>query len=427
VNPTPASARGEEFAIGGIPVSELADRFGTPLYVYDADVLRETYLRVRRLLHPGIDIFYSAKANPNISICSLLRSLGAGVEVSSQAELVTALRAGTDPAHVIFLGPGKSAEELRACATAGIRAIVCESLEELTAIDRLRPPAGTQVIVRVNPAFSAKGSRLSMGGKPRQFGIDEELLYGAAGTLADLRHVEVSGVHAYLGTRILAAGDVVSNTRGILSMAAGLSDKLGFPLRTVDIGGGFGVPYFEGEKELDLEEAAGGINEAVTEFLASHPQAQVITELGRYLAGWAGTYMVRAQYVKCSRGEWFVVADGGTNHHMAAVGIGSFVKRNFPVRSLTRYHEPAVRSYNITGPLCTPNDVIAKQAELPEVRPGDLIGVERSGAYGPSASPVLFLSHGHPAEVIVLDGAAHLIRHRDTVEDLLRPQRLIAV
>lgn len=427
MSPSPLPADTDEYVIQGIAVSELAARFGTPLYVYDADLLSETYLRVRRLLHPGIGIFYSAKANPNISVCAMFRSLGAGIEVSSQAELATALRAGADPGRVIFLGPGKSAEELHACVAAGIHAIVCESLEELAAIDGLRPPADTRVILRVNPAFSAKGSRLAMGGKARQFGIDEELLHGAARALADLRHVEISGVHAYLGTRILAADDVVRNTRGILATAAGLSDALGFPLRTVDIGGGFGVPYFEGEKELDLEEAAAGINDAVAGFLARHPQAQVITELGRYLAGWAGTYVVRARYVKRSRGEWFVVADGGTNHHMAAVGIGSFVKRNFPVRSLTRYREPADYRYNVTGPLCTPNDVIARQAALPEVRPGDLIGVERSGAYGPSASPVLFLSHGHPAEVIVLDGTAHLVRHRDTLDDMLRPQRLISV
>jgi diaminopimelate decarboxylase len=427
VSPSSAPAGGDEYVIGGIAISELAARFGTPLYVYDAGLLRETYARVRRLLHPGIGIFYSAKANPNISICAMFRSMGAGIEVSSQAELMTALRAGADPGRVIFLGPGKSAGELRACCAAGIHAIVCESLEELAAIDGLRPPAGTQVMLRVNPAFSTKGSRLAMGGKPRQFGIDEESLYGAAPVLANLRHAEISGVHAYLGTRILAAEDVVRNTQGILDMAAGLSDALGFPLRTVDIGGGFGVPYFEGEKELDIVQAAGGINEAVCGFGSRYPQARVITELGRYLAAWAGTYVVRARYVKRSRGEWFVVADGGTNHHMAAVGIGSFVKRNFPVRSLTRYRAPADHSYNVTGPLCTPNDVIARQAALPEVRPGDLIGVELSGAYGPSASPVLFLSHGHPAEVIVLDGAAHLVRQRDTADDLLRPQRLITV
>jgi diaminopimelate decarboxylase len=140
-------------------------------------------------------------------------------------------------------------------------------------------------------------------------------------------------------------------------------------------------------------------------------------ELGRYLVGWCGTYVVRARYVKESMGEWFVVADGGTNHHMAAVGIGSFVKRNFPIRSLSRADEPADQPYTVVGPLCTPNDVLAKDVLLPQQRPGDLIGVLRS--------PGLFLSHGYPAEVLVLDGAAHLVRVRDTIDDLLRPQRLV--
>jgi diaminopimelate decarboxylase len=112
---------------------------------------------------------------------------------------------------------------------------------------------------------------------------------------------------------------------------------------------------------------------------------------------------------------------------MAAVGIGSFVKRNFPVRSLTRYEEPAYQRYNIAGPLCTPGDVVAKQVALPEVRPGDLLGVERSGAYGPTASPGLFLSHGYPAEILVLDGTPHLVRRRDTVDDLLNKQELISL
>jgi diaminopimelate decarboxylase len=151
----------------------------------------------------------------------------------------------------------------------------------------------------------------------------------------------------------------------------------------------------------------------------------MIMELGRFLTATAGTYVVRARYVKESMGESFVVADGGTNHHMAAVGVGSFVKRNFPVRHLENRAAGASRPYSVTGPLCTPNDVVAKKVRLPEVRPGDLLAVERSGAYGPTASPGLFLSHGFPAEVLVHGGRAHLIRERDTTEDLLAKQRLV--
>jgi diaminopimelate decarboxylase len=266
-----------------------------------------------------------------------------------------------------------------------------------------------------------------MGGKPRQFGIDHETLLGAGPTLKALRHVRVIGVHAYLGTRILEAADIVHNTRGVLAAAEELSGALGVTLRTVDIGGGFGVPYFDGEPTLDIAQVVDGINAAVSAFLANNPGTRVITELGRYLVAEAGTYVVRARYVKQSRGVWLVGADGATNHHMAAVGIGSFVKRNFPIRSLSRPGEPADRTYTVTGPLCTPNDVVGKRVALPEVRPGDLIGVRQSGAYGPSASPTLFLSHGHPAEVLLLDGEAHLVRERDSAEDLLAHQRLITL
>jgi diaminopimelate decarboxylase len=411
--------------VQGIVVSELADRFGTPMYVYDGDVLRETYQRVRELLSPQIRILYSAKANPNLSVCGVFRALGAGLEVSSLAELEIAIRAGFAPDDIIFVGPGKSLEELRACCARGIHAVVCESLDELAMLDDLCAPARARALIRVNPAFEGKGSRLAMGGKARQFGVDQEALLGAGAVFRRLRHVRVAGVHAYLGTRILDAAGLVHNTRGILAAARELSAAINVPLETVDIGGGMGVPYFDNEKDLDLAEAAHGINEAVAGFLADSPGTRIITELGRYLAGWAGMYVVGVRYVKQSRGESFVVADGGTNHHMAAVGIGSFVKRNFPIRSLSRADEPADQPYTVVGPLCTPNDVLAKDVLLPQQRPGDLIGVLRSGAYGPTASPGLFLSHGYPAEVLVLDGAAHLVRVRDTIDDLLRPQRLV--
>jgi diaminopimelate decarboxylase len=403
---------------------DLADRFGTPMYLYDGAVFRDTYNRVRELLDPRVRIHYSAKANPNVSVCAVFRELGAGFEVSSLTELETARRAGVAPADIIFVGPGKSMDELRACCELGIHAIVCESLDELVALDELAPPERTQVLIRVNPAFSGQGTRLSMGGKPRQFGVDHEALLDAGPVLRKLRHVRLSGIHGYLGTRILEASGVVHNTQGILAAATELSSALDFPLRTVDIGGGFGVPYFDNEKDLDLEETIRGVNTAVAEFLEHSPDTGIVTELGRYLAGWGGMYVVGVRYVKESRGEWFAITDGGTHHHMAAVGIGSFVKRNFPIRSLTG-SGAADRRYNVVGPLCTPNDVIAKQVPLPEVRPGDLIAVERSGAYGPTASPVLFLSHGYPAEVLVLDGEAHLVRSRDTVEDLLRQQHLV--
>jgi diaminopimelate decarboxylase len=417
-----------QFHVQGIPISDLAREFGTPLYVYDADVLRHTYQGLRELLHPAIEIFLSLKANPNASICSYLGSLGAGAEISSLAELLTVQRAGISGEKTIFLGPGKTPAELAACVDAELSAVVCESLAEVRLLEELATARGRvelPVLLRINPDFETKGSGLSMGGKPRQFGIDVDILRRSPAELSGLRRVRVRGFHAYMGTRYLSADDVAHNTEHILATAEELSASLGVPLDMADFGGGFGVAYFDNEKDLDVLDLATTINAVVAPFADRHPGCRLINELGRYLTALCGTYVVRALYVKESVGEQFVVADGGTNHHMAAVGVGSFVKRNFPIRSLSRYHDDPQRKYTITGPLCTPGDVIGKRVALPQVAPGDLLGVERSGAYGLTASPGLFLSHGFPAEVLVHDGVPHLVRERDSTEDLLAKQRIV--
>ncbi|GGV42773.1 alanine racemase [Streptomyces spectabilis] len=417
--------------IQGLPVSAIAEEFGTPFFVYDADTVRADYTRLRDGLRPSVDIYYSLKANPNVSVSACLRALGAGAEVSSETELITALRAGFAPEDIIFLGPGKTPRELAACVRAGIRAVVCESLGELRLLDGIAARSARggplPVMLRINPSFPSHGSGLAMGGRPRQFGIDAELLRGSRAELRALRHLRVEGIHAYVGTRFLDPEDVTQNTRGILAEAAGLAEALHLPLRTVDFGGGIGVAYFDNEKDPDVGRLVDGINEAVDEFARGHPDCRYILEAGRYLTAASGTYVVRVLDVKESMGEAFAVTDGGTNHHMAAVGVGSFVRRNFPLRSLDRQGEPAAGQYTVTGPLCTPTDVLGRKVALPAVRPGDLLGVGRSGAYGPSASPGRFLSHGYPAEVLVHEGRAHLVRRRDTPDDLLSPQRLVEV
>ncbi|GAB3845577.1 hypothetical protein GCM10029963_24070 [Micromonospora andamanensis] len=248
----------EGHTVQGLPVAELAERYGTPLYLYDGEVIRETYRQLRDLLDPSVEIYYSLKANPNISVCALLHSLGAGAEVSSLAELVTARRAGVPARDIIFLGPGKSAAELAACVEQRIGAIVCESLEEVSTIDAMAaalpdaPGEPVRVMLRVNPSFATKGSRLAMGGKPRQFGIDQEHVAEAGSTLRALRHVRVIGLHAYMGTRILDAADIAHNTRSVLTAAAELATALDLPLDVVDVGGGFGVPYFDNESPWTL-------------------------------------------------------------------------------------------------------------------------------------------------------------------------------
>ncbi|MFI9360457.1 type III PLP-dependent enzyme [Kitasatospora sp. NPDC053057] len=415
------------FEVQGLGITELAEEFGTPLYLYDGEEITTRFRGLREALHPAMEVFYSLKANPNISICALLHSCGARAEVSSLTELVTARRAGVRPQDIIFLGPGKSRAEVAACLDEDIHAIVCESVEELGLIDELARERGVtaRVALRVNPSFQVKGSGLTMGGKPRQFGTDEELLLAEGKGLA-ARHpnLRLMGIQVYLGTRILSEESVVENTRRIFDLAERLSAELDFPLETVDVGGGLGIAYFDNEKDLDVAVLATGLNPLIEAFAERHPDTRLIMELGRFLVAASGTYVTRVRYTKTSMGENFAVTDGGTNHHMAAVGIGSYVKRNFPMAALERLDEPATEPWHITGPLCTPNDVIGKKVPMPPLRPGELIGVQRSGAYGPTASPVHFLSHGYPAEVLVLDGRAHLVRERDDVDVMLARQLL---
>ncbi|MFS0699025.1 type III PLP-dependent enzyme [Cellulomonas sp. 179-A 4D5 NHS] len=426
---TTAVPTGTELVVQGVSVNEIARTFGTPCYVYDGDVLRETLTTLLAALHPRVEVFYSLKANPNVSVYAVLHAHGARAEVSSLAELRTVLLAGTEARDILFLGPGKSRDELVACLDAGIHAIVCESLEELALIDDLAAEHGrrARVLLRLNPSFSVKGSGLTMGGKPRQFGIDDVQLLDGPPLGPAHPHVDLAGVQVYMGTRILSAAAVAENTRNILALAEQVAEHHGFPLETVDVGGGLGVAYFDGETDLDVDELAALLNPVVEEFAARRPGTRILMELGRYLTAHAGTYVTRVRYTKTSRGERFAVADGGTNHHMAAVGIGSFVKRNFPVALVSRTTAEPLEAWNVTGPLCTPNDVVARKADLPPLRTGDLVGVLRSGAYGPTASPVLFLSHGYPAEVLVLDGVPHLVREADTVDSLLGPQRLVDI
>ncbi|THV30219.1 alanine racemase [Glycomyces paridis] len=416
----------DDHRVQGVPVTDVLERHGSPAYIYDAERLRSQYRGLRAALHERVEVHYSLKANPNLAVTAVLGAEGAGAEVSSLLELETALRAGIGPERIIFLGPGKSRAELEACVKERIALVVVESVGECAMLSDIAAAQGVRprVLLRVNPGFESKKSGLAMGGKPRQFGMDEEVVRELWRDGSALHGVEVEGLHVYMGTRILSAASIGEHTARILALAASLADETGMPVRTVDFGGGFGVPYFANEGELDAAEACRLVNEAVAAFLADRPETRFILESGRYLTAEAGIYAATVRYTKESHGERFAVLDGGSNHHMAAAGIGSFVRRNFPVKLLNRSGS-ATAAWNLTGPLCTPNDSIGNGVDLPDdLGPGDVVGILSAGAYGPTASIGRFLGHGFPAEILVDGGRDHLVRARDTVADMLGPQSL---
>jgi diaminopimelate decarboxylase len=266
-----------------------------------------------------------------------------------------------------------------------------------------------------------------MGAKPVPFGIDEDQLGEVVNQILQLPQLQIVGLHLFVGTQILDAQVLLTQYRAGIEIARKLSTLLSRPLTTVDFGGGLGVPYFGHEHRLDLATLKVGLHQLVSE-LQDDPvlaETRFVVEPGRFLVAESGIYIARVLDVKSSRGKTFVITDGGMHHHLAASGnLGQTIKRNFPVAVLNRLDEPAAQSVDIVGPLCTPLDVLARNLEVPPVVVGDLIGVFQSGAYARAASPLGFLSHPAPAEVLVEGSSARLIRRRGNAEDYLADQEI---
>jgi diaminopimelate decarboxylase len=422
-------AEGKELYVGGLPVTRLVEKYGEPMYVYDAEVIESQYRKLKSVLPEQIEIFYSMKANPNVSLVSFLSRLTTGVDVSSLREMYVAEQAGFTPDRMLFVGPSKSERELREAIGKKIFLLVVESEQELLQADKIAGELGVtaNVALRINPAFDAAGSKLMMGGGARQFGVDEEGVEPILRNAATLRHARVTGIHVYLGTRILDYDVAWKNTRYVLELAQRLREAAGIQLSLVDFGGGLGVPYFNGEHDFDIEKFGEEFRKFFDAYLASMPPTRFIMELGRYLVAESGIYVTRARYVKKSRGQKFVLVSGGMNHHQATTSIGTLVKNHFPMEILNKMGLPKEEEAHVCGPLCTPADVLGKSVKMAEVEPGDLLGLLKSGAYGLTASPLKFLSHDHPIEVMVYKGKDYLIREESSVADIMNSQVLVTV
>jgi diaminopimelate decarboxylase len=403
----------------------IADKFGTPFYLYDAKTIRDNYRALKVALYNEVEIFYSIKANPNLTLCSFLKQSGANAEVCSLLELETAIRAGFAPQNIIFVGPAKSQKEIQKALEIGIYALICESFNELNRIMQLANKMDIQpsIIFRINPDFVCKSAPLKMGGKPSQFGIDLAEFIEHIPLIKSLPF-KIKGIHIYNGTRIINAHAIHENMAAILQLAVELEKLIGYQLEAIDIGGGLGVPYFDNEKELDLKLFAKLMKTLLTSFRSNHPQKRIILESGRFLVASSGVFVSSVVDKKISKNEEFLIIDGGINCHLSAVGIGTIVKRNFPIKLFKKNnkHQP-MHCYQITGPLCTPGDLVGKDVQLEKAEIGDLIAISMSGAYGPTASPGLFLGHGFPNEILFDEGRLYLIRESDSVNDMLAKQK----
>ena len=392
-----------ELTIGGIKLSLLAERVGrTPFYAYDRRLLSVRVAALRAVLPREISLHYAMKANPMPAVVQHMTGLVDGLDVASGGELLVALDTGMDPREISFAGPGKSEVELAQAVASGIL-INVESMREIHALERIAARLGrsARVAVRVNPDFELKSSGMKMGGGPKQFGIDAELVPQALAEIARLG-LGFEGFHIFSGSQNLRAEAICEAQTKALDMAIRLQGHAPTPVRTLNLGGGFGIPYFPGEQSLDLAPIGAHLGGVVETARAKLPGAQLVIELGRYLVGDAGVYVCRVIDRKVSRGEVFLVADGGLHHHLSASGnFGQVLRKNYPVTIGTRQESGSSEVASVVGPLCTPLDLLADKMHLPVAQVGDLVVVFQSGAYGYTASPQLFLSHPKPAEVLV--------------------------
>ncbi|CAO4178031.1 type III PLP-dependent enzyme [Methylorubrum aminovorans] len=400
--------------VGGLPLTDLAEEFGTPLFVYDAGVMRRTYRALRAALAGFAEIDYSVKANPNPDVIRVFHEEGAGAEIASGAEFAAALEAGVPPEKILFAGPGKGAADLDRVVAGGIGEIHLENREEILRVASAAERHGVtvRVALRINPGAAAQGGAMRMGGKPSPFGFDEEEMEAAIDAVEAQSPLRLVGLHLFAGTQGLKAETLLGQWAYGLGLAARIAGRTGRPLETIDLGGGLGIPYFSGDAALDLDTLRAGIPDLIATLRAdpSLAGARVVLEPGRYLAGPAGLYVARVLAVKESRGSRFVITDGGMHHHLAASGnLGQIVKRDFPLAAVTETGG-ARAATAVVGPLCTPLDMLARAAPLPPLAEGDLVAVLQSGAYGLTASPTGFLSHPMPAELLVDRGAATVIR-----------------
>jgi diaminopimelate decarboxylase len=389
--------------VGGIELNRLAARVGkTPFYAYDRQLITSRVTELRQQMPPGLKIHYAMKANPMPAVVQHMAGLVDGFDLASAGEMMVALDTTMSAENISMAGPAKRPQELMQAIAAGIT-INIESSNELETIAQLSRQSAIQakVAVRINPAFELKASGMKMGGGPKQFGIDEESLPDVLKRIKELS-LDFKGFHIYSGSQNLKAESIIDAQQKSIDLAIKLSDYCPSPINKLNIGGGYGIPYFPGETPLDTRQVGEALAEAMEKFNAANPQAEVIIELGRYLVGEAGIYVCQVLDKKISRGQIFLMVNGGLHHHLAASGnFGQVIRKNYPVAIGNKMNVREKETVNIVGPLCTPLDMLADRMELPIAEIGDLVVIYQSGAYGYTASPHQFLSQPQAEQLLV--------------------------
>lgn len=406
-------------------IGSIVREYGTPLYIYDSEKMVSNYNALKSSFPENFEIFYSMKANPLLGVCQLFRKLDSKVEVASKGELVVALKAGFLPRDIVFSGPGKTEKELLYAVETNIYSINIECVEEAVILSNIGKDRN-QVInisLRINPDFNSSGALMKMSGLSSQFGIDQSEIEDVIRKIKLLTNINIIGLHVYLGTQILSAQSIASNIKDILDLALSISERFDIKIDFLDLGGGFGVPYFNGQEPLDLSTIKMKVSEIWRDYKDFFHSTRIGIESGRFLVAESGLFVTKILYVKKCKGMKYYICDGGSNFHSSAAFLGRYVRNNFPMYILGKECDRNDHTeVNVVGPLCSPIDVIGQKVNLASAENGDILVIEKSGAYGLSFSPHGFLGHYTPKELIVSEGKVVLLREEGKNEDILKGQ-----
>lgn len=388
-----------------------AARFGTPSYVYCTDLAAERLADLRAHLGRWFAISFAVKSNPNPALLDWMRDRLDFLDISSGGELALSRQAGWDPARISFTGPAKQEPELRAAIETGLGELVLESLREAELANAIAARTGRvqPVLVRIAPARVPKGFGDQMAGRPSPFGIDVEDAAEILPRIARLPHLRIIGLHIYSGTQCLKPDAICENWRIFMQVFSDICTAQNLRPEKLIFGAGLGIPYHPGDATLDLGAIAAAIGPELDAFRADPRFAgtRLVLELGRYLIGPAGWFVTRVVSVKQSRGTRIAICDGGMNANLAASGnFGMVLRRNYLIHRIGGDEDGArpIEKQDISGPLCTSIDKLGGGVVLPRLEAGDLIAIHACGAYGPSASPLYFISHPLPREVLMTGG-----------------------
>lgn len=385
--------------------NKIAEKYDTPFYLYDADAIKNRIKIIRESMNNLVKVFYAVKANPNLCLLRAMDGVADGLDISSGGELEQAELAGFEMSKISFAGPAKTRDELTTSIKKGVGCISIESMRELTECIDIAKQTGIKanIVIRVNPKLLNRSFGMKMGGRAIQFGIDEENLSEILDIIStSTQYLAFQGIHIYAGSQCFETAGVIEGVKNTFRIAREIETSTGLTCKTVNLGGGFGVSHTEKNKELDIKSLAVDLLPIIKKFHStSTTQRKIVFELGRYLTADAGIYVSRVISSKKSRGKTFIMVDGGLHHHLAAAGtFGAAFRSNFMLKNLSRPDNPKIEC-NVAGPSCNPTDLLGMNVELEQPEHGDLIAVLKSGSYGFTASPLLFLGRQTPAELIL--------------------------